>query len=168
MQKLQKLICVGQIASAHGIQGHIKLRSFTEPASKIFYYKTHYDENGNIIDLKQLRPDKEGFICYLKDINTRNLAESIKGKKIYVSRSDFESLQDDEFYVTDLEGAKVYAAESNEHVGNVIAVLNFGAGDLVEIELNNLEKIIIPFNKDFFLKIDLEQEIIYVNLPKYL
>jgi 16S rRNA processing protein RimM len=167
MQKQEKLICVGQITSAHGILGNVKLRSFTDPINKMFNYKKHYDENGNLIFIKKLGHDKNMFICEVKDINTRNLAESLKGQKIFVTRNEFNDLRDDEFYITDLEGLKLYDFETEELIGTVFSVLNFGAGDIIEAELNNKEKILVPFNKNFFPKMDLEKEKIYINIPKY-
>ncbi|MCC2646874.1 MAG: rimM [Rickettsiaceae bacterium] len=167
MQKQEKLICVGQITSAHGILGQLKLRSFTDPNTKMFSYKKHYDENGNLIFIKKLKHDKNIFICEIKDINTRDLAESLKGKKIFVTRNEFIDLKEDEFYISDLEGSKLYDFETDELIGTVFSVLNFGAGDIIEVELSNKEKILVPFNKDFFPKMDLVNERIYINIPNY-
>lgn len=149
MDSLENLILVGVIKSCHGIKGHVILRSFTDPAIKITE-KELVNESGEKVNINLIKQNSKGeLICQFNDISTRNEAENLKGYKLFCLRSSLPKLEEDEFYITDLNNLSVL---DNNHtkIGKIKHILNFGAGDIIEVEFLDKTTELLPFNKDFF------------------
>jgi len=126
-------ICLGQLGAAHGIRGEVRLYSFTSDPAAIANYGPLEAENGRVFEIKSLRPAKDHFVATLAGIGDRNAAERLANIKLYVPRERLpEPEQADEFYHADLIGLAV-VDRAGERLGTVIAVHNFGAGDLIEV-----------------------------------
>ena len=151
MSKDEKLILVGVISTAHGIKGDLLIKSYTEIASNLAKLPL-IDENKDPVKLKLIRTNKNGIICRLSDCNDRNKAETLKGIKLYCLRKDFPTQIEEEFYIEDLRGLKIMD-ESDEFVGTVIEVANYGAGDIIEVKFNDDNCEMFPFTKELFPKI---------------
>lgn len=102
------------------------------------------------------------ILAEIKEIKTREDAEKLKCS-LYVSRETFPDLEDDnEFYIDDLIG--ITAFENKEEIGQIIAVQNFGAGDLLEIlPTSGGETYYIPFDDKYIETIDIEEKTIYLQ-----
>ncbi len=126
-------ICLGQLGAAHGIRGEVRLHSFTSDPAAIANYGPLEAEDGRVFEIKSLRPAKDHFVATLAGIGDRNAAERLANIKLYVPRERLpEPEQADEFYHADLIGLAV-VDRAGERLGTVIAVHNFGAGDLIEV-----------------------------------
>ncbi|ADE29871.1 ribosome maturation factor RimM [Rickettsia prowazekii] len=149
MNSLKNLILIGVIKSCHGIQGHVILKSFTEPSTKILE-RTLVNESGANIRIKLISQNAKGeLICTFNDIATRNEAENLKGYKIFCLRTSLPKLEEDEFYIADLNHLQILD-QSNKEIGKIKNILNFGAGDIIEIEFLDKTTELLPFNKEFF------------------
>ena len=149
MNSLENLILVGVIKSCHGIKGHVILKSFTEPATRILE-RNLVNESGEDIYIKLISQNAKGeLICTFKDIATRNEAENLKGYKIFCLRASLPELEEDEFYIADLNHLPVLNQDHKE-IGKIKNILNFGAGDIIEIEFLDQTTELLPFNKEFF------------------
>lgn len=149
MNSLENLILVGVIKSCHGIKGHIILKSFTEPATKILE-RNLVNEFGEDVHIKLISKNpKEELICTFNDIATRNEAENLKGYKLFCLRASLEELEEDEFYIADLNHLPVLDQDHKE-IGKIKNILNFGAGDIIEIEFSDQTTELLSFNKEFF------------------
>ncbi|AFE52788.1 16S rRNA-processing protein RimM [Rickettsia prowazekii str. GvV257] len=149
MNSLKNLILIGVIKSCHGIQGHVILKSFTEPSTKILE-RTLVNESGANIRIKLISQNAKGeLICTFNDIVTRNEAENLKGYKIFCLRTSLPKLEEDEFYIADLNHLQILD-QSNKEIGKIKNILNFGAGDIIEIEFLDKTTELLPFNKEFF------------------
>ncbi|ABY72439.1 ribosome maturation factor RimM [Rickettsia rickettsii] len=149
MNSLENLILVGVIKSCHGIKGHVMLKSFTDPATKILE-RNLVNESGANIYIKLISQNAKGeLICTFNDIATRNEAEHLKGYKIFCLRASLPELEEDEFYIADLTHLPVLNQDHKE-IGKIKNILNFGAGDIIEIEFSDQTTELLPFNKEFF------------------
>jgi 16S rRNA processing protein RimM len=149
MNSLENLILVGVIKSCHGIKGHIILKSFTEPATKILE-RNLVNESGEDVHIKLISKNPKGeLICAFNDIATRNEAENLKGYKLFCLRANLEELEEDEFYIADLNHLPVLD-QNHKEIGKIKNILNFGAGDIIEIEFSDQKTELLPFNKEFF------------------
>lgn len=149
MNSLENLILVGVIKSCHGIKGYVILKSFTEPATKILE-RNLVNESGEDIHIKLISQNAKGeLICRFNDITTRNEAENLKGYKIFCLRASLPKLEEDEFYIADLNHLPVLNQDHKE-IGKIKNILNFGAGDIIEIEFLDQTTELLPFNKGFF------------------
>lgn len=149
-----KLIIVGVISSAHGIKGHIIVKSFTEPAGNIVKLPV-FDQDNTPVKLKIIRTKPNGnLICSLNNCHSRTEAERFIKKSLYCLRSSFPPiLTEDEFYIEDLKGLKVVDLNGN-HIANIINIANYGGGDIVEVQfLANGKFEMLPFTKELFPEI---------------
>src|ERR1700755_2125957 len=118
-------ICVARIGAAHGVRGAVKLWTFTEDplATK---------DGARSFEVTHAREAKGHLVATLKGIATREDAERLNGLELYVAREKLPQTGTDEYYHADLIGLVARNA-ANEPLGRVIAIHNFGAGDIIEI-----------------------------------
>jgi 16S rRNA processing protein RimM len=128
-----KRICLGQIGAAHGVRGEVRLRSFTSDPAAITGYGPLEAEDGRVFEIESLRRAKEHFVARLSGIRDRSAAERLANLKLYVPRERLpEPVEADEYYHADLIGLTV-VNHAGERLGTVVAIHNFGAGDLIEM-----------------------------------
>jgi 16S rRNA processing protein RimM len=126
-------ICLGQVGAAHGVSGEVRLRSFTADPAAIAGYGPLETEDGRIFRIEALRPVKDHFIAQLSGVRDRDAARALANAKLYVPRERLpEPDAADEFYYADLIGLAVLDPAGNA-LGTVVAIHNFGAGDLIEV-----------------------------------
>jgi 16S rRNA processing protein RimM len=127
-------VCLGQIGAAHGVRGQVRLRSFTSDPAAIAYYGPLETEDGRLLEIEELRPAKDHFVARLAGIRDRDAASALTNEKLYVPRERLPQSQDpDEFYHADLIGLAA-VDQSGRTLGIVVAIHNFGAGDLIEVK----------------------------------
>ena len=149
-----KLIIVGVISSAHGIKGHVIVKSFTDPAGNIVNLPV-FDQDNTTVELKIIRAKPDGtLICSLNNCHSRTEAERFIKKFLYCLRSNLPPiLTEDEFYIEDLKGLKVVDLNGN-HIANITNIANYGGGDIVEVQfLLNGKLEMLPFTKELFPEI---------------
>jgi 16S rRNA processing protein RimM len=127
-------ILVGVFGAAHGVRGEVRLKSYTADPAAIASYGALSDASGsrNFI-IENLRPTgKELFVARVRGIANRDAAEALNGTELYVLRDVLPEPAEEEFYHADLIGLRV-ENQRGESLGSVVAVHNFGAGDILEI-----------------------------------
>jgi len=157
-----KLICVAVIAGAFGVRGEAKIKSFTQNPADALGYGPLLSEQGEVIITPQThRPVKDGFAVTALEIKSREQAEAMKSTKLYVLRSAFPAPEEDDFYYTDLIGLDV-KSDAGQRAGTIIAVHEFGAGPMLEIQPSKDKKtgktpasFFHPFTKLAVPKVDL-------------
>jgi 16S rRNA processing protein RimM len=141
-------VCVARIGAAHGTSGEVRLWSFTaEPQAVAGYGALETAGGGRSFEIEALRPAPAGgcFIARLKGVTDRSAAERLRNLELYVPRARLPAPQPDEFYHADLIGLVVEDGRGRA-VGSVMAVHNFGAGDLLEIRLvEGGDTVMLPF-----------------------
>lgn len=126
-------ILLGQITGAHGIRGDIIIRTFTADPVDIASYGALTDhDGGNPLVVTVFRVSNKGIVARVKGVGDRNAAEALKGRELYVLRAKLPAANDSEYYHADLIGLDAVTTDGTPF-GRVIAVQNFGAGDLLEI-----------------------------------
>jgi 16S rRNA processing protein RimM len=160
------LVCLGQIGAAHGVRGEVRLHSFTADPSAITAYGPLETEDGRVFEIETLRPAKEHFVARIAGIADRNAAERLKNTKLYVPRERLpEPDEPDEFYHADLVGLCVVDLAGQKR-GTVIAVHNFGAGDLIEVTPEGGGKTeLLPFDATHVPTVDIAAGKIVVVPP---
>lgn len=159
-------VLAGVITGAHGIRGEVKLRSFTADPKAIAAYGPLIASSGERFEILRLKAQKDGFIATLKGVADRNKAEILKGVELFVARSLLPEASNGEVYVHDLIGMMAVTL-SGEKFGTVVAMPNFGAGDLIEIRRDGVEEtVLVPFAQDYVPKIDLAAKKLVLDLPE--
>lgn len=158
-------ICVAQFGAPHGIRGEVRLRSFTEdPAAIKTYGPLESEDSSRRFTIEALRPAKDHFVARLAGIGDRDAAEKLTNIKLYVSRDRLPPIEDEgTYYHADLVGLAAVTADGNA-LGTVTAILNFGAGDLVEIKPEGgSTTLMVPFTDTAVPEIDMAARRMVVN-----
>lgn len=159
-----KLICVGAIGGGFGVHGDVRLRSFCAEPQDIAKYSPLIDENGKSYTLGKLRHNKDGFTTRIKEIETKEVADALKGTRLFVLRENFPELAEDEYYQSDLIG--LMAIDGNgEHLGKVKSLQNYGAGDILEIHYKG-STALIPFTRAIVPTVDISAGKIIIDPPE--
>src|SRR5208282_5100977 len=160
-------ICLGQIGAAHGMRGEVRLRSFTSNPAAITSYGPLESEDGRVFAIESLRPAKDHFVARLAGICDRNAAEQLTNIRLYVPRDRLpEPVEADEFYHADLVGLAVVDL-AGQKLGTVVAIHNFGAGDLIEVRQAEGEPTqMLPFDEATVPEVDLAAGQLVVAAPE--
>ncbi|TCD15928.1 ribosome maturation factor RimM [Oricola cellulosilytica] len=129
-----KSVLVGVIGAPHGVRGELRVKSHTGDPLALGNYGTLRDAAGRAFDITELRSSKNVLVVRFEQVRDRTAAKALNGVELFVDRSQLpdEELDDDEFFVADLVGLAAHGADG-EAIGEVIAVHNFGAGDILEV-----------------------------------
>jgi 16S rRNA processing protein RimM len=127
-------ILVAEIGAAHGTRGEVRLRSFTQDPLAVKDYGALESEDGaRTFTIERVRPAKDCLVARIAGVADRTAAERLRNTKLYVGRDRLPAPANEEFYHADLIGLVALAADGSE-LGKVVAVHNFGAGDLIELQ----------------------------------
>jgi 16S rRNA processing protein RimM len=159
-------VCLGQIGAAHGVRGEVRLHSFTADPAAITSYGPLESEDGRVFEIEAMRPAKDHFVAKISGVADRSAAELLKNLKLYVPRARLpEPDEPDEFYHADLIGLAV-VDRAGEKLGTVVAIHNFGAGDLIEMNPASGGKTqLLPFDEVHVPTVDIAAGKIVVVLP---
>lgn len=158
-------VCVAQIGAAHGLKGEVRLFSFTGQPDAVAQYGTLETEDGKRhFEIETLRAAKDHFVARLRGVNDRNDAEALRNMKLYVARDRLPETEDDEFYHADLIGLSAID-KVGQPVGTVVAVHNFGAGDILEIGLLDGSKQMFAFDEQTVPRIDIAAGQVTIDPP---
>ena len=127
-------VLLGRFGAPHGVRGEIRLQSFTSDPLAIAAYDGLTDKSGTRhFRLRAVRPQgKDMLVAQVEGVDDRAGAEALSRVELYVARDKLPAPEEDEFYIADLIGLRAESAEG-EAMGVVVAVRNFGAGDILEI-----------------------------------
>lgn len=160
-------ICVGAIAGAFGVRGEVRLKSFcADPATIADYAPLTTEDGSRSFDVELIGQTKNGFTARLSGIATKEDADALRGVQLYADREHLPELPDDEYYHSDLIGLRVLDTGGNE-IGQVRAVLNHGATDLLEITGPGLNPpVLLPFTMAAVPTVDLKGGRIIIDPPE--
>ncbi|MBC7986219.1 MAG: 16S rRNA processing protein RimM [Sphingomonadaceae bacterium] len=138
----ERRITLAAIAGAHGVTGELRLKLFSESAADLERYGA-FEAAGRTLTLASIRLGSSGAIARFAEIADRSAAEALRGAELTVPRSALPPLAEDEYYHADLIGLAAVSTDG-EPLGCVVAVENFGAGDVIEIERPDGKRFMIP------------------------
>lgn len=159
-------ICVARIGAAHGVRGAVKLWTFTEDPLAVEDYGPLMTKDGaRQFELAHVRQARDHLVATFKGVTTRDDAERLNGIELYVPRDRLPATDKDEYYHADLIGlAAVNAA--GEPLGRVLAIHNFGAGDIIEIAPPKGPTMLLPFTNAVVPTVDLAERRVVIELPQ--
>lgn len=154
------LVCLGEVAGAHGLRGELAVRSFTADPDDIAAYGPLRDEAGlQTLTLKVTGHRKDQVIVRAQGIADRTAAEALRGLRLFVARDALPPPDDDEFYYTDLIGLAADLTgpdgDAVQPLGRVEAVQDFGAGPFLEIRCENASALLVPFTRAAVPEVDI-------------
>lgn len=147
MNKLKNPVLMASIGAPHGVRGDVRVKAFTADPLALGDYGPLSTEDGRLYTIAALRPAKTVLVVRFQEITSREAAEAANGTQLYVDRSALpDDLEEEEFYHTDLIGLAV-RDESDNEIGTVTAMHNFGGGDIIELALPGRRAVMAPFTQ---------------------
>ena len=166
---MNERVLLGRIGAAHGLKGEVKIATFTARPEDIASYGPLTSEDGEqTFEIASLQRASGGsVIARLRGVTNRTEAEKLRGTGLYVLRQVLPPAGDDEFYYSDLIGLAAISVEG-EPLGEIVAVQNYGAGDLLEIRpARGGQTELVPFERSYVPTIDLAAGCVTVVRPVY-
>ena len=159
-------VLVGAVASAHGIRGEVLIKTFTQAPEDIGAYGPLTDaEGGRPLEVSVVRQTPKGIIARVSGVSDRNGAETLRGAELFVDRSALPETEEGEFYYVDLEGLEA-VDEGGVRFGEVVRVVNYGAGDLLDIAVDATGKTeFVPFNDPYVTAVEPDASRVVVRWP---
>ncbi|MCU4651301.1 ribosome maturation factor RimM [Roseibacterium sp. SDUM158016] len=160
-------VCVGAIAGAFGVRGDVRLKSFCAVAEDLASYGPLSTEDGTRrFDITLTGTVKGGLSARLSGVATKEQADALRGIRLYAPREALPSLPDDEFYYADLVGLQAFDT-GGAPLGRVAAVLNHGAGDILELRGAPLKgSVLVPFTNAIVPTVDLAAGRLVIDPPE--
>ena len=159
-------ICVARIGAAHGVRGAVKLWTFTEdPLAVKTYGPLSTRDGARVFEVAQLRQAKDHLVATFKGVTTRSEAERLNGIELYVAREKLPATDEGEYYHADLIGLAAVTI-AGAPLGRVVAVHNFGAGDIIEIAPASGPTMLLPFTNAVVPTVDLANGRVVIELPR--
>ncbi len=143
-ERAQRPVTLAVITGAHGLAGEVRLKLFGEDADALKRYRSFNDAT---LTLKAVRPDKGGAIALFAELLDRTAAERARGTELTIPRSALPPLEEGEYYHHDLIGLAAITTDG-EHLGTVVRVENFGAGDILDIQRDDGRTLMVPFTRE--------------------
>jgi len=156
-------IVLAVVTGAHGTRGEAKLKSF---ATNLDYGPLERSDGGPPLEVLSLRPAKDGIIARFSGVNDRNAAEALKGIELSVGRDRLPEPGREEFYYADLIGLTARRPDGTA-LGEVVAVHNYGAGDVIELSLlEGGETLLLPFTRETVPEVDIATGRLLIDPPE--
>jgi 16S rRNA processing protein RimM len=163
---MSERVCVGALGGAFGVRGEVRLKSFCAVPEDIAAYGPLYAEDGRRFEVRVTGQVSNGLSARISGVTTKEAADALRGLRLYAPREALPSLPDDEFYHADLIGLEVVDTGGTA-LGRVKAVLNHGAGDLLELHRPRAAgTLLLPFTKAAVPTVDLAARRIVADPPE--
>jgi 16S rRNA processing protein RimM len=163
---LDDRVCVAAVSGAYGVRGEVRLKSFTSEPAAVAGYAPLTDDAGRSYDLTLGAALKGGFAARLSGVSTKEAADALRGTRLYAPRDRLPALPDDEYYHADLIGLEVVDT-GGAPLGRVRAILDHGAGDLLEVAPTGQSRtILLPFTLTVVPTVDIAAGRIVVDPPE--
>lgn len=164
----EDLLQIGVITSTHGLKGEVKVFPTTDDKNRFRQLKDCFIEYKNEmvpVKAKGCKFFKNMVILQFEGIDNINDIEKYRQCGIYVDRQHAVSLEEDEYFVTDLIGMQVVSDDGKE-LGTLKEVMPTGANDVYVVADENGGELLLPAIKDCILSVDMEHKMIRIHLMK--
>ena len=159
-------IVVGSLAGAFGVRGEVRLKSFCAEPGDIAGYVPLYTPDGRVFrDIVVTGQTQGSLTARIDGVSSKEEADALRGTPLLADRSRLPALPEDEYYHADLIGLPVQDAGGNP-LGTVRAILNHGAGDILEVARPGGASILIPFTRAAVPLVDIGARRIVADPPE--
>ena len=146
---------VGAIAGPHGVRGQFKVKLFAETSAALEQYGALQVDDGRALSLSVKSVNSKGLVIVSAvGVTSREAAEALRGMLLSTSRASLPDLAEDEHYHADLLGASVFHKDGTS-LGLVVALYNFGAGEIIEVKPPNGAAVMLPFAGESVVSVDI-------------
>jgi len=139
----ERRVALAAVAGAHGVKGEVRLKLFSDSVESLSRHKKLFIGDAER-RLLSVREGGKTAVARFEGVADRAAAEALRGSLVEVDRTALAPLEDGEYYHADLIGLAA-VDRAGKAVGTIVAVENYGAGDLLEIERGDGKRSLIPF-----------------------
>jgi 16S rRNA processing protein RimM len=158
-------VLVGVFGAPHGVRGEIRVKSYTQDPLGLADYESLHDDQGRAIKFLSARPLKDDLlVARVKGVDSREAAQALTHTKLYIARENLPPPEEDEFYCRDLIGLRAETADG-VFLGAIVAVPNYGAGDILEVAPPAGDTLLFPFTRAVVPEVDLKGGRVIVAPP---
>jgi 16S rRNA processing protein RimM len=158
-------ICLGVITGPHGVRGAVRVKSFAAVPEDVAAYGPLEDESGaRRFELSLAGTGKGVVLARIAGIGDRDAAEALRGTRLYVARAALPAPAADEFYHADLVGLTAVLRDGVV-LGEVKAVLSYGAGDSLELRRPDGKVLLVPFTRAAVPEVDVAAGRVVIEPP---
>ncbi len=158
-------VCLGAIAGAHGVTGAVRIKSFTAEPKDIAAYGPLSDEGGErVFEIKVTGMSKSQVVAEIEGVADRGAAEALKGTRLFLPRARLPAPGEEEYYHDDLIGLGVELTDGTA-LGTVVAVHDFGAGDVIEVGRDGAAAVLAPFSRAVVPVVDIAAGRLVIDPP---
>ncbi len=162
---LTDYLAVGAIAGPHGVRGQFKVKLFAESPAALEKYGALQIVDGRSLKLTVKSLNNKGLVIVSAvGVTSREAAESLRGFLLSTPRASLPSTAEDEFYHADLLGASVFH-ENGTRLGVVVALYNFGAGEIIEVKPPSGASVMLPFVGSSVVSVDIPNRRVVLAPP---
>jgi len=159
-------VLLAAVIGAQGLKGEVKVKTFTAVPDALARYRTLHTKDGRHFTVTAARATKlDEAVLTIAEVSSRTEAEALRGTELLVDRASLPVPQKDEYYHADLIGLRAEDSEGRS-LGKVLAIHNYGAGDVIEIARPDGDTVLLPFTRETVPQIEIDKERIVVAVPE--
>jgi 16S rRNA processing protein RimM len=159
-------VLVGVFGAPHGVRGELRLKSYTQDPQSIADFGALHDSSGREFQLLAARPLKDDLLVVkVKGVTDRDAAQKLTNVQLFLAREKLPPPDEDEFYCRDLIGLRAETRDG-KLIGKIVAVPNYGAGDILEVAPPAGDTLLFPFIRAVVPEIDLAGGKVIVEPPE--
>lgn len=151
---MEQYLEIGKVVSTHGLRGELRVDPWCDSPQFLCQFKTLYLKKGETKLSVSSRPHKTIAIVKAKGIDTIEEAEKLRGRVLYINRSDAR-LAPGEYFIQDLMGLDVIDIDTSKSYGKITDVLKTGANDVYQVTDEKEKDYLIPVIDDVVKEIDI-------------
>lgn len=161
---MQNQILVGKILKPQGIKGEVKVKPMLDKLERFSSFKTFFvGREKKLFEVEKIDVRFGYAYVTFTNIITRNDAETLRNKDLFVLREDFGQLDEDSYLLEDLIGLDVVFLGTKQCAGKIIDVEQFGSADVIHVLSGDGRKYQFPFLKRIFVEVDIPQKVVFVD-----
>lgn len=153
---------IGKVVGTHGVRGMVRIQPWSDDADFLTRFKNFYLQNGETkIQISKIAPHGNVVLASVKGVNSIEDAEKLRGQVLYIKRAD-ANLPEGRYFVSEIIGARVFDADTDELLGILSDVSPTGANDVWHIKRNEREYL-VPAIPDVIITVDIDNDIIKIK-----
>jgi 16S rRNA processing protein RimM len=166
------LLLVGTIRKPHGVRGELFVWTETDRPASVFrpgralrLGEAKGDAIGDVLTIERARPFKDGYLVKTVEHASRTEElEALRGRSLFIHRSEAAPLEEDEVFYHDLIGMRVDAG--GDAIGTVREVYETAGADLLVVQRPDKSELLIPFVRDTLVRLDREARVLVIDPPE--
>ncbi len=157
-------ILLGTIIKAQGIKGEVKVKVFTCDLNRFLHYD-HFFIDDKKVDIVKSRIDNSYAYVLFENVSDMNTAETFRNKDIYIDEEDLGELDENEYYIHDLEKASL-KFEEGEPFAKIVEVLDQTRNVVIVAKGKNCTYL-FPFVEDLILNFNKDEKILTISKKRF-